>query len=122
MVLPVRAVDIGLSDEDTGFDYRVETWAGEQLAPVEVTPVLHYDLRAAGLDLVGREGQGPSFVAVPGAPVTLRVDMAAFPAGPHTDLLIIHHHNVAANRVEIVPVEVQWATSLYFPIISSAGR
>ncbi|MEZ4612646.1 MAG: hypothetical protein R2838_20785 [Caldilineaceae bacterium] len=54
MVLPVRAVDIGLSDADTGFDYRVETWAGERLEPVEVTPVLHYDMRTAGLDLVGR--------------------------------------------------------------------
>ncbi|MEZ4560429.1 MAG: hypothetical protein R2851_16020 [Caldilineaceae bacterium] len=58
MVLPVRAVDIGLSDADTGFDYRVETWAGERLEPVEVTPVLHYDVRTAGLDLVGRGGTG----------------------------------------------------------------
>ncbi|MEZ4583634.1 MAG: hypothetical protein R3A10_18700 [Caldilineaceae bacterium] len=38
--------------------------------------------------------------------MTLRVDMAVFPAGPHSDLLIIHHHNVAAHRVELVPVEV----------------
>lgn len=117
LMLPVRAADIGLTDAQSSFNYRVVTYSadrgdtefiGDLVAygtPVETTPTLTYDAARPGLDLANRNLLNvPSYPDLPGTALPVVYDPAAFGQANSRGVLLLHHHNAQGQRAEIIAV------------------
>jgi subtilisin family serine protease len=111
IVLPVFAADLGLADgSPTGIDFQVVAFSPQYAAPVDQSPVLHFDpvkpAFAVGADpSTGLAGQGypPLWVDAAAATIPVAYD-ATRQVNPETGMLLIHHHNAAGARAEVVPL------------------
>ncbi len=110
IVLPVFAADLGLAAGDTGIDFQVVAWSPQYSAPVDQSPVLHFDLAqpafAVGADPstgLGGAGYPPTWVDLPGASIPVVYDLGR-QVNPAKGMLLVHHHNAAGERAEAVPV------------------
>ncbi len=132
MMLPVRAADIGLSDKNTLFNYHVRTWSTDlgdteflndiELygSPVDETPVLTYDAAQPGLDVANRGMFNmPLYADVPETTISYVYNTEAFARNHSQGLLLLHHHNTAGQRVEIVAPRVQQhVAQLMLPLVA----
>ncbi|HVO18037.1 MAG TPA: S8 family serine peptidase [Anaeromyxobacter sp.] len=111
IMLPVYAADLGLVDGgDTGIDFQVVTYSANQSAAVDQSPVLHFDLArpafAVGADpATNLSGQDcpPTWIDAQGATIPVAYDSTR-EVYPASGILVIHHHNVAGMRAEVVPL------------------
>ena len=117
MVLAVDARAIGLSSQDSNFNYWVlarsaDTDPSWQI--VDVSRLLRYDLSAPGLTLTALGQGGLSvFYDLPGQVIQATFDREAFTRLEDQGVLLIHHFNERDQRGEAIPVDALWR--YYFP-------
>jgi subtilisin family serine protease len=104
-VLAVPASAIGLAAGATAFDYIVES-RNSTLGDISTTPRRTYDAARPGLTPAAA-GPAP---ARPGTLLQLGYDRAAYVANGSTGLLLLHHHNAAGSRAQVVPVSTSDCT------------
>jgi subtilisin family serine protease len=105
VVLAVPASSIGLAAGATAFDYIVES-RNSTLGDVSTTSKRTYDVVRPGL-AAAVTGPAP---ARPGALLQLVYDRANYTANGSTGLLLLHHHNAAGSRAQVVPVSASDCT------------
>jgi 2',3'-cyclic-nucleotide 2'-phosphodiesterase (5'-nucleotidase family)/subtilisin family serine protease len=111
MVLPVSAAMIGLNNANPRFDYVVETYAvndyGYDL--IDATTKHTYSAAAAGLDFTAPANNPwglPGTVDMPGSGISVNYDLTQYQANGSQGALLLHHHNEAGMREEVVDVNV----------------
>jgi len=131
VMLPVYAADLGLTSQNSSFNYRVRTFSrdiGEDEEEIGVgdagygfadsSPVLAYDAARPGLDLSNPELAGlPAHFDLNGNNIPFVYDRAAFAANRSQGALILHHHNARGNRDEVIRQQRNF--KLYLPLISN---
>lgn len=113
MVLSVDATALGLFGEggDTKFQYLVQTYgreAGSSTPPISETGWLTYDVANPGLDAsigFGAGGEPNMLADLPGENFPVAYNGANYQANGSQGLLLIHLHNGAGNRSEVVNFE-----------------
>jgi uncharacterized protein (TIGR03437 family) len=104
MMLGVRAADLGLSDANPRFNYRVRgRYNG---AEIDITPRLTYDAIRPGLNF-GTQVIRPS---LPGATIDVGVNGANFFNSNSSGVLLLHHHNAIGARAQTLTVPITRAT------------
>ncbi len=102
MVLPVTVSTLGLDAAHSSFYYRV---IGVVNREVDGTERLHYDFVKPGLDFTGTSQPGPFVLADrDGTSLPVTCDLAAFLANGSSGVLLLHHHNAAGQRAQVIPV------------------
>ncbi len=120
MILPVDAVDIGLSNADTDFSYRIHSVNRVSGVFVETTPLLQYDLTAKVIDLFSHNERAPIFDDRDGAAIGIQLDSDNVTvSGDSPNLLLLHHHNRSGDRAEIIEVRYEWPFKNYLPVIGA---
>lgn len=103
MMLGVRAADLGLTDGNARFNYRVRGIYGG--AMIDTTPRLTYDPTRPGLNF-GAQIIRPD---LPGT-IALEFNSENFTASSSRGALLLHHHNAAGLRAQVLTVPVTPAT------------
>jgi len=116
MVLPVRAVDIGLAGETGQFRYRVETEVAEEEDIRDQTPMLVYDARRPGLDLFTDNLDAPLIKAEDGVMIGARLDVVNYAANRSGGMLLLHHHNRTGDHAEATPLRLDLPEKFYLPV------
>jgi subtilisin family serine protease len=140
MVLPVNAADLGLTDTNATFDYRIVTVSlgfeeedtdliVNDLVAVDSTPMLTYNAAAPGLDLSGGEEGVPAYFDLSGGSIPVSLNQEAFEAAGSQGVLLLHHHNATPDRrAEVLRIETGLGapdtprTTVYFPFFPNAAR
>jgi len=124
MVLGVNAATLGLSAEDTGFDYQVVTVSndlfGRENMTVEETPMLHFDLRGQPYTFA-ENGAGALLASLAGdAPFTLRswLNVTRFLDAGQPRLLLLHHRSAPENAAETPSVRYAWPHQVRLPLVA----
>ncbi len=99
ITLPIAARLIGLDDDNSRFNYRVETYNLLTAEIVDSTPTLTYDAAALGFDF-----EFFSYFAFDGNTITVDYISANCEANNCLGFLLLHHHNTAGNRAQAIPV------------------
>jgi subtilisin family serine protease len=116
VVLPVSAADLGLTRSRARFNYRVETYSIDAEGPgsglifpslVDQTGKLTFNAARPGLDTTGGVAGVPAYFDLPGESITVRFDRSFFRSGRSLGVLLLHHHNRASNRAEVLTVSYQ---------------
>lgn len=104
VMFPVPAFALGLTDDNSDFNYYVQTYYGGEL--IDESTVLTYDAAAPGLDTVGLEAGEPFLVFhEEGTELPVFYDAPAFLANNSQGLMLMHFHNEAGNRVQLIELE-----------------
>ncbi len=112
MVLPVAVADLGLTEENSRFTYRVESFArgasGSELSAsgwfkglVDRTGTLSFDAARPGIDTLGGE-EGPALHDLPGETILLSLDHGALAESDTVGVLLLHHMNTRGKRAEVL--------------------
>ncbi|HTP11214.1 MAG TPA: S8 family serine peptidase, partial [Anaerolineae bacterium] len=106
MVMPISAASIGLSTANPRFDYQIVTFSREDPTggPVDATAKHTYSAATAGLDFTNNPLELPGTVDLPGSSVNVAFNYAAYALNGSKGVLLLHHHNAASLREEVVPV------------------
>ena len=113
MVLTVDATALGLfgQSNDTKFQYNVQTYgreASSSTPPVSETGWLTYDVAKPGLNAsvgFGAAGEPNMFPDLPSTSIPVAYNGANYQANGSRGLLLIHMHNGAGNRSEVISFE-----------------
>jgi len=102
MVLPVPPGRLGLTAGSSRFNYRVFT-------AVDSTPTLTFDPAAPGVSFGGTSFLGtpvsqPMYTDLAGQVIPLTFDRAKLAANASPGVLLLHHHNTAGSRAQVVPI------------------
>ncbi len=121
MVLSVRLAELNLPPGQSQITWWAESYhrAFGGVAPqslVDRTPPRTLDLARPTLTVAANYLQQPLIFDQPGTSVQAQWTPAGGAGSPA--LLLLHHHNVPAEQVEVVPLRVRWPVSLYLPQIS----
>jgi hypothetical protein len=84
--------------------------------PGDSTPPLRFDPAHPGLNVTGGRKGLPVFTDAPSTTLTVGFDQRAYSTSTARGLLLLHHHNGAGQRAEVVEVRYGWPHHLYFPI------
>ena len=121
MVLPVSAAALGLTNAQPSFNYTVKSFStdlGYQKEDlVDSTGALFYDVTNAALLLPGGKEGAPLYEDLPGNSIALQLNPAGYAAHPPQGLLLLHHHNAAELKTEVLAVQYSWPFQLFLPII-----
>ena len=102
MILAVPANAIGLTPADPQFRYRVESYAANSL--ISASAVHTYTAGTPGLDFSGGLSGVPIWPDLPNAAIPVTFDATAYRTNGSIGALILHHHNSAFDRVQLIPV------------------
>jgi hypothetical protein len=102
MILAVPANSIGLTAANPRFNYRVETYAAG--LPVDASTTHTYSAAAAGLDFSNGLSNSPIRADLPGATIPIGFNAAAYAANGSIGALMLHHHNAALNRTQVISI------------------
>jgi subtilisin family serine protease len=102
LILAVPATFIGLTPADPLFRYHVESYAGN--TPISASAVHTYTAGIAGLDFTGGVSGRPIWPDLPNTTILVRFNSAAYAVDGSIGTLLLHHHNVMTERVEILSV------------------
>jgi len=118
MILPVEADIIGLDDNNTIFNYYIQTESGdEENSIIDRTPVLRYDAANPGLGFYrGIEGT-PLHQDLPESKVAVSFDRLNYTMNRSQGLLLLHHHNLSGQRDQVLNIEHEWPFKTYMPFI-----
>ncbi len=107
LTMSVPARMIGLDDDNSRFNYRVESYNLLTGEVVDSTPTLTYDAASPGFDF-------PFFTyfATDGNTITTDFSRPALDANNCLGVLLIHHHNTAGNRAQAI--SIQYASSKFW--------
>lgn len=116
LLLAVDARQLGLSDANSDFAYRVRSQSFDSETPgavLDITPWLVYDVRRPGLDATANGiGGFPIFYDLPGQTIPVRYDRDAFAANRSDGLLLLHHHNELPGKAEVIRVQNEFRINL----------
>jgi 2',3'-cyclic-nucleotide 2'-phosphodiesterase (5'-nucleotidase family)/subtilisin family serine protease len=106
MIMPVSASRLGLNNANPRFDYQIVAFSREEPLgdPVDATAKLTYSAAKAGLDFTNGSATGPVWFDLPGTNLNVNFDQAAYIANGSLGALLLHHHNAAGMREEVVSV------------------
>ena len=108
LVMPVSARRLGLTNANPRFDYQVVAFSRDNptSAPVDATAKRTYSAATAGLDFTNNPLLLPGTVDLPGSAVNVAFNFAAYALNGSQGVLLLHHHNAAGMREEVVSVTV----------------
>ncbi len=101
VLLPVPASSLGLSSASSAFDYRVLS-SNSSFGDVSTTAKMTYDVAKPGLAPLS--GWFGPVAAHSGDLLQLAYNRANYAANGSQGLLLLHHHNAAGNRAQVLPV------------------
>ncbi len=106
IILPVSASRLGLSNANPRFDYQILTYSREDPTEsgVDASAKHTYSAAAAGLDFTNGSATGPVWFDLPGTNLNVNFDQAAYIANGTLGALLLHHHNAAGQREEVINV------------------
>jgi subtilisin family serine protease len=100
IVLAVDAVDLGLTDNASSFNYQVFTDSNVDSPSLQDnTSVLTYDVKKPGIAFGGTPNAGPMYADLPGS-LPFSLDRGAYLANRSHGILLVHHHNLDGARVD----------------------
>jgi len=102
MILAVPASAVGLTPANPQFRYRAESYAENSL--ISAGAVHTYTAGTPGLDFSGGLSGVPIWPDLPSAAIPVTFDAAAYRTNGSIGALILHHHNAAPDRTEIVSI------------------
>jgi hypothetical protein len=102
MILAVPASAVGLTLANPQFRYRVESSAENSL--ISAGAVHTYTAGTPGLDFTGGLSGVPIWPDLPNAAIPVKFDASAYVTNGSIGALILHHHNAAPDRAEIVSI------------------
>ncbi|HLF25813.1 MAG TPA: S8 family serine peptidase [Anaerolineae bacterium] len=123
MVLPVYALDLGLSEGSAAFDYHVQTFSRDaEDVVVDSTGALTYNTADPGLDFTGGISGVPLWPDLDGSTIPVAIDMPAFTAAGSQGILLLHHHNQTGRHEQALSLSgggsTPATTTIYLPIIA----
>jgi hypothetical protein len=106
LVMSVALADLGLGVGNSSFSYQVATYSTVDSLPVELSDRMSYDAATPGIDLVDAQNTvfGVAFLDLPNTGLTFNFDAGGFDAAASKGIMLLHHHNTAGNRVEVITV------------------
>lgn len=109
MVLPVSASRLGLSGSSSRFDYFVVSFSRDVEGWVDFSDVHTYDpaqpgLSFGGTSYAGSPVQQPLYRDLDGGTIELDYDWSKYLDSHSKGLLLLHHHNTAGNRAQVIDV------------------
>ena len=93
---------IGLTPADPQFRYRAESYADNSL--ISAGAVHTYTAGTPGLDFSGGLSGVPIWPDLPNAAIPVTFDAAAYRTNGSIGALMLHHHNAAPDRTEIISI------------------
>jgi subtilisin family serine protease len=96
--MPVKAADLGLTDANATFVYQVTT----QIGPMVIDRSRSHSFNVAGPGL--EFGPALIFFDLPGRTIPVTFTGAELRANGIAGVLLLHHHNPAGRRDQVVPV------------------
>ncbi|MEZ4832717.1 MAG: S8 family serine peptidase [Caldilineaceae bacterium] len=124
LLMAVDADALGLDDDNSDFRYRVGAFSRDaemSWEPVDMTPDLYYDVANPGVVSSADAGHElPMFYDLPGRALTFHLDRSNLRRNHSGGILLIHHHNVAGRRAEVIEIRTQW--TLYWPLVSIGNQ
>jgi subtilisin family serine protease len=117
MVLPVNLKSIGLSAANTNFNFYVKSYAYDGVGPMDggIDDVMSYDVAHQAFTAVDTVNTGMPMwydASVYSPTFDVKYDKASIATEKTEGLLLLHHHNDAANSAE----------ALYFPMFTISGN
>ncbi len=124
MVLGVKAAMLGLSEQNSGFTYRVVTTSNDLFSRedmiVEETAERHFDLRGQPYFFApGSTGALVESLSGP-APFALQMilDPISFMAAGKPRLLLLHHRGAPDDRAETPDARYTWPHQVHMPLVA----
>jgi hypothetical protein len=97
MMLEVAATDIGLTDSNTRFNYRVEAYARESSNRVDSSGLLTYDAAKPGFDFTLF-----AYYDLNANSIRTQYNRDNYTTNRSRGLLLLHHHNTSGSRDQVV--------------------
>jgi hypothetical protein len=137
MALPVFAGDLGLTNANPTFNYRVVSYSQDLVlqdseisqgdpdgAFADRTPVLTYNAARPGIEFVNAPGEEPfagvrAYFDLDGNSIPFRYDRTAFFQNRSQGALLLHHHNARGNRPEVVLARGNF--KVYLPMVTAGA-
>lgn len=116
LVLSIPAAALGLNEDNSGFDFVVETKIEEIGGVIDRSPRLHWNLRQAGVAAINQNGS-PFWNDMADVMLAVQFDAANYAASGGQGLLLLHHHNPPGKRSEIITI-VNNPQRLYLPMVT----
>jgi 2',3'-cyclic-nucleotide 2'-phosphodiesterase (5'-nucleotidase family)/subtilisin family serine protease len=106
MVLAVPAASLGLTAGSPRFDYFVETYSRDTPTSdaVDTSAVHTFAATTPGLDFTGNVVGIPGYFDLPDTAIPVRFNYATYQANSSQGALLLHHHNAAGLRAEVIGV------------------
>ena len=119
MVFSLPATEIGLSATNQGFNYYIVTTSLERRSRIDISPKLRYELPHAAFDLAsGNEGT-PLLRDLAGEEIVVKPRHENLLNSETRSILLLHHHNLSGQRVEVIDIELLWPQQLFVPFLSN---
>lgn len=120
MALPVRVAELGVTTGQTVISYTVISYhTALGTAPedaVDRTPPRRFDLAHPALDAPELVGMAP--LAVQSDTVlTLHFDSVGYVEQNPGGVLLLHHHHITENQVQVVTIRRIWPNTLHLPLV-----
>jgi uncharacterized repeat protein (TIGR01451 family) len=120
MVLPIDAVDLGLTQANSRFNYYVVSFSRDTDGQADITPVQTYDPAKPGLDASGGFPGMPVYTDNASSAIPVDYNAANYGANGSLGLMLLHHHN-ATNRAEVITVQTAQANLAVDGVTAPAG-
>jgi hypothetical protein len=112
MTLALSARDLGLSADNSDFNFYVDTYNYNYSGLVDTTPWMHYDIAKPAFDTVDYATTGLP-VWVDDADLSVKYDKTdLYNQGGAQGLLLTHHHN-AGSKAEVVRLNQRYAALVW---------
>jgi subtilisin family serine protease len=121
MVLPVAASDLGLTANNSTFNYRIFTFSRDADGVVDDSGTLTYNAAQPGLDLSGNFASVPAYADLDGEVIPVDYNKTAYKTARSQGVLLLHHHNATGKRTEVVRLKGDLTLKVYMPMIAERG-
>lgn len=128
MVIPVFAEDLGLTNANSAFTYRVFAYSRDLTSEdedpgvgptgrgfVDASPLLRYDAARPGIEFSNGDPGVPTYEDRDGGAIPFIYDQSAFTSNRSQGVLLLHHHNARGTRDDVVRFDAIYR--LYAPLL-----
>jgi subtilisin family serine protease len=124
LLLPVRAQALDLNADWSGFFYRVVSYSDDLAVDahgkrrvIDQTTRLRFDLLNDSINFSTATGQPPTFVARADQAIQAAFQLSGKATSNVIGVLLLHHHNLSAQRTQVIPVDYARTYALYLPFV-----
>lgn len=119
MVLPFFPADLGMTTANATFDYYVVSFDRDQDGgSTDITNIMTFNAARPGVDMTDSVAGLPWWDDQNGGGVPVAYDLVNYKANRSLGILLLHHHNAAGMRAEVVNVVSNWPNTLYLPVVA----